>query len=215
MWWKVIKNLIKIIGSDERTDWKVKFDEIKIAHDFNSLFTIIGKKIPNAPVPFKYFVNKSDFVMETKTLVINELKDAFHSSNNNKSQGYDGGIRSWSWTCKLLEVERVNSPCFLAKCPNNTKSNFIFPGIREERASLILKYLDSPIVIVFPEHIYVFWFWLSFLLSSRSPKNSYFSKTLFLSAKIPPLVHFLAKFNYTGVSKGPKLPQKRDQMTLT
>ena len=72
----------------------MKFDEIKIAHDFNSLFTIIGKKIPNAPVPFKYFVNKSDFVMETKTLVINELKDAFHSSNNNKSQGYDGGIRS-------------------------------------------------------------------------------------------------------------------------
>ena len=72
----------------------MKFDEIKIAHHFNSFVTSIGKKILDAPVPFKFFVNKSDFVMETKTLVINELKDAFHSSNDNKSQGYDGGIRS-------------------------------------------------------------------------------------------------------------------------
>ena len=52
------------------------------------------KKIPNASAQFEYFANKSDFVMETKTLVKNELKDAFHSLNNNKSQGYDGGIRS-------------------------------------------------------------------------------------------------------------------------
>ena len=46
---------------------------------------------------------------------------------------------------------------------------------------------------------------------SHSPKKSYFSKiiqTLFLSAKMLPLLHFSEKFNYTGVSKDPKLSQK-------
>ena len=69
------------------------FDETKIAHDFNSFFTNIGKnlasKIPNASTPFEYFVNKSDFVMETKPLSMNELKDAFYSLKSNKSPGYD------------------------------------------------------------------------------------------------------------------------------
>ena len=65
------------------------FDQTKIAHEFNSFFTNIGKnlasKIPNASTPFEYFVNKSDFVMETKPLSMNELKDAFYSLKSNKS----------------------------------------------------------------------------------------------------------------------------------
>ena len=57
------------------------FGETKIAHEFNSFFTNAGKnlasKIPNVSTPYEYFVNKSDFVMETKPLSMNELKDAF------------------------------------------------------------------------------------------------------------------------------------------
>ena len=69
------------------------FDQTKIACEFNSFFTNIGKnrpsKIPNASTPFEYFVNKSDFFMETKQLLINELRDAFYSLKNNKRPGYD------------------------------------------------------------------------------------------------------------------------------
>ena len=69
------------------------FDETKIVHELNSFFANVGKnlasKIPNVSTPFKYFVNKSDFVMETKPLSMNELKDAFYSLKSNKSPGYD------------------------------------------------------------------------------------------------------------------------------
>ena len=69
------------------------FDQTKIAHEFNSFITNIGKnlasKVPNASTPFEYFVNKSDFVMETKPLSMNELKDTFYSLESNKSPGYD------------------------------------------------------------------------------------------------------------------------------
>ena len=79
------------MGSDYRIDWEsdVKFinlprkitinkddlfDQTKIVHEFNSFFTNIEKnlasKIPNASTLFEYFVNKSDFVMETKPLTI-------------------------------------------------------------------------------------------------------------------------------------------------
>ena len=66
------------------------FDQTKIAHSF---FTNIEKnlasKIPIASTPFEYFINKSEFVMETKALSMNELKDAFYSLKSNKSPGYD------------------------------------------------------------------------------------------------------------------------------
>ena len=75
------------------TDKKVDlFDQTEIAHEFNSFFTNIGKnlanKIPNASTPFEYFVNKPDFVIETKPLSMNELKDAFYSLKSNTSPGY-------------------------------------------------------------------------------------------------------------------------------
>ena len=69
------------------------FNETKIAHEFNSFFTDVRKnqasKIPNPSTLFEYFVNRSDFVMETKSLSMNELKDAFYSLKNNKSPGFD------------------------------------------------------------------------------------------------------------------------------
>ena len=49
---------------------------------FNFFLTNVGKnlasKIPNASTPIKYFGNKSSFVMNTKPLSMNELKDAFY-----------------------------------------------------------------------------------------------------------------------------------------
>ena len=69
------------------------FDQAKIALEFNSFFINIGKnlasKVPNASTPFEYFVNKSDFVMETKPLSMNKLKDTFCSSKSSKYPRYD------------------------------------------------------------------------------------------------------------------------------
>ena len=69
------------------------FYETKIAHEFNSFFTNVGKnlasKIPNASTSFEYCIKKSDFVMETKPLSMNELTDVFYSLKSNKSPGYD------------------------------------------------------------------------------------------------------------------------------
>ena len=62
-------------------------DETKIAHGFNSFFTNVRRnlasKVPNASTQFRYFVNKSDFSMETKALSMNELKDPFYSLKSN------------------------------------------------------------------------------------------------------------------------------------
>ena len=41
------------------------FDETKIGHEFNSFFTNVRKNLPGK-TPFEYFVNISDFVMETR-----------------------------------------------------------------------------------------------------------------------------------------------------
>ena len=49
----------------------------------------LASKIPNTSTSFEYFVNKSDFVVETKALSMNELKDALYSLKSNKSPGYD------------------------------------------------------------------------------------------------------------------------------
>ena len=49
---------------------EVIFDERKIANEFNSFFRNIGSKlaskIPNASTTFESYVNKPDFLMETK-----------------------------------------------------------------------------------------------------------------------------------------------------
>ena len=60
---------------------------------FSFFLTNVGKnlasKIPNASTPIKYFGNKSSFVMDTKPLSMNELKDVFYSWKSYKSPGYD------------------------------------------------------------------------------------------------------------------------------
>ena len=59
------------------------FDERKIANEFNAAFINIGSKlaskIPNASTIFESYINKSDSIMETKQLSMNELKDTFFS----------------------------------------------------------------------------------------------------------------------------------------
>ena len=75
------------------------FDETKIAHEFSSFFRNVGEnltsKIPSnsfqvdASTPFEYFVDKSDFVMETKPLFLNQIKHAFYSLKSNKIPGYN------------------------------------------------------------------------------------------------------------------------------
>ena len=49
-----------------------------------------SSKSPNTSTLFECFVSISDFVMETKSLSMNDLKDAFYSLKSNKSPGYDG-----------------------------------------------------------------------------------------------------------------------------
>ena len=95
---------------DEKTDWECDikiikasskiwvnkvdlFDQTKIVHEFNSFFTNVLKnltsKFLNGSTLFEYFVSKSDFVMETKPLSLNELKITLFSSESNKSPGYE------------------------------------------------------------------------------------------------------------------------------
>ena len=42
------------------------FDETKIGLEFNSFFPNVQKNLPGK-TPFEYFVNKQDFVMETRS----------------------------------------------------------------------------------------------------------------------------------------------------
>ena len=69
------------------------FDERKIASKFNAFLTNSGtklaSKIPNASTTFESYINKPGSIMETKQLLMNELKDAFFSLKINKSPGYD------------------------------------------------------------------------------------------------------------------------------
>ena len=69
------------------------FDERKIANEFNTFFANIGSKLAseilNASKTFETYINKPDFIMETKRLSMNELKDAFFSLKINQSPGYD------------------------------------------------------------------------------------------------------------------------------
>ena len=64
-----------------------------MANEFDAFFTSIGNKlaskIPNASTTFESYIKKTDSIMETKQLSINELKDAFFSLKINKSLGYD------------------------------------------------------------------------------------------------------------------------------
>ena len=94
------------------------FYQTKIMHEFNFFFANVGKnlvsKVTNTSNPFEYFVNKSDFVMETKPLSMNELKDAFYSLKSNKSQGYD------DISCNVIKK------CFGSLC-NPLKYSFNLP----------------------------------------------------------------------------------------
>ena len=130
------------------------FDQTKIAHEFNSFFTNIGKnlasKIPNASTPFEYFVNKSDFVMETKPLSMNELKDAFYSLKSNKSPGYDDISynvikKCFGSLCEPLKY-LINLSIEKGAFPDNLKIAQVTPICRGEDSSDVSNY--RPIAVL-------------------------------------------------------------------
>ena len=49
----------------------------------------MASKILNALTTSESYINKPDSIMETKQLLMNELKDAFVSLKINESPGYD------------------------------------------------------------------------------------------------------------------------------
>ena len=51
--------------------------------------TNLASKTPNASTTFESYINKPDYIMETKQISINELEDALFSLKSNKSSGYD------------------------------------------------------------------------------------------------------------------------------
>ena len=70
------------------------FDTKTMADEFNKFFTNIGtdlaNKIPNASKRFDFYITKVNTSMESQSLSIKELKDAFFSLKINKSPGHDG-----------------------------------------------------------------------------------------------------------------------------
>ena len=69
------------------------YNKPEIADAFNDFFTNIGQKlasqIPKSSKIFETYINKVNVKMESKSLSINELKDAFFSLKINKSSGVD------------------------------------------------------------------------------------------------------------------------------
>ena len=69
------------------------YNKRKIADAFNDFFTNIGRKlsskIPKSSKTFKAYINKVNVIMESKPLLINELKDAIFSLKLNKRSGVD------------------------------------------------------------------------------------------------------------------------------
>ena len=69
------------------------YNKPEIADAFNDFFTNIGRKltsqIPKSSKIFEIYSNKVNAIMDSKPLLINELKDAFFSLKINKSSGVD------------------------------------------------------------------------------------------------------------------------------
>ena len=69
------------------------YNKLEIADAFNDFFTNIGQKlanqIPKSSKTFETYINKANVIMESKPLLISELKDAFFQLKINKSSGVD------------------------------------------------------------------------------------------------------------------------------
>ena len=61
--------------------------------EFNRFFAIVGpilaKQIPESENTFESYLVKTSAIMQHKSVLINELRDAFFSLKLNKSPGYD------------------------------------------------------------------------------------------------------------------------------
>ena len=69
------------------------YNKPEIADVFNDFFKNVGQKlasqIPKSSKTFEIYINKVNVIMDSKPLLINELKDAFFSLKINKSSGFD------------------------------------------------------------------------------------------------------------------------------
>ena len=67
------------------------FDQEKIAAEFNRFFAkvapILAKQIPESENTFESYLVKTSTTMQHKSVLINELRDAFFSLKLNKSPG--------------------------------------------------------------------------------------------------------------------------------
>ena len=69
------------------------YNKREIADAFNDFFTNIGQKlanqIPKSSKTFETYINKANVIMESKPLLISELKDACFQLKINKSSSVD------------------------------------------------------------------------------------------------------------------------------
>ena len=93
------------------------FDDTKIVHEFNSFFTNVGKnlasKIPNTFTSFEYFISKSEFVMKTKALSMNEMKEAFYS------------LKTWNYNTNRNNIFRKSLDTLSAKNDRYKATKFL------------------------------------------------------------------------------------------
>ena len=77
------------------------FNKSEKADSFKDFFTNIGQKlasqIPKSSKRFETHINEVNAIMDSKSLSINELKDAFFSLKINKSSGVDNVIVKLQW----------------------------------------------------------------------------------------------------------------------
>ena len=98
--WKTIKDLIgKAKMNKPSLPQKIRvkktdiFDQGKIATEFNRFFAIVGlmlaKQILESESTFESYLVKTSATMQHKSVLINELRDAFFPLKLNKSPRYD------------------------------------------------------------------------------------------------------------------------------
>ena len=92
--WPIMKEVIGKYGID-KSSFPEKTEivgETKITNEFNKFFMNVGiklaQKIPQPLTRFESYTNRVNSEMESKTITVNELKEAFYYLKTNKSPGY-------------------------------------------------------------------------------------------------------------------------------
>ena len=124
------------------------FDTKTMADEFNKFFTNIGtdlaNKIPNASKRFDFYKTKVNTSMESQSLSIKELKDAFFSLKINKSPGHDGVSfnvikKCFGELCELLKYF-FNLSIVKGIFPDDLKIAKVTPIYKADNSSNISNY---------------------------------------------------------------------------